>query len=118
MAKKKTATTAAAKPKKPAAKKKKAARTSWLSKANTPLIDQYAKQMQSFAKAFADGVIDDDEIKEQESRLVELMKEVEPQLDDELHAKVTQLLCETSVYDLMQMVNTMQKGRPQSEFRG
>jgi hypothetical protein len=116
MARKKTTT--ATKPKKPATKKKTTKRTSWLSSANTPLIEQYAKQMKSFAKAFADGVIEDSEIKEQESRLVELMKEVEPQLDDALHGKVTELLCEISVYDLMQMMTAMQKARPQSEFRG
>jgi len=116
MAKKQNAT--AAKNTKAATKKPRTKRTSWLSKTNAPLLDSYARQMKSFLKAAADGVIDDAEIKEQESRMVELMKEVEPQLSDELHAKITELLCEVTVYDLMQVMYTLQKNRPHPEFRG
>ena len=66
----------------------------------------------------ADGKVDDAEIKAQEARLVALMKEVEPLLDDALHEKVTQLLCELTAYDLMQMLHQMQQARPQTMFRG
>jgi len=100
------------------ASKTKAKRTSWLSKTNEPLLDTYAREMKSFLKAAADGVINEDEIKEQEARMVELMKEVEPQLSDELHAKVTELLCEVAVYDLMHMTRSLQENRPQTVFRG
>ncbi len=94
-------------------------RTSWLDeKSQTPQIDQQARKLTSFIDALADGKIDDKEMKEQESRLTALMKEIEPQLDDKLHAKVTQLLCELTAYDLMQTLHEMQKARPKTAFRG
>jgi hypothetical protein len=66
----------------------------------------------------ADGKIEASELRDQEGRLVALMKEIEPQLDDALHEKVTRLLCELAAYDLMQMVQTMQEARPKTVFRG
>lgn len=90
-------------------------RVAWLDeKTQTPLIDDYARQMTSFVKAMADGVIEEREVLEQEARVVELMKEIEPLLDDGLHRKVTQLLCEVAVYDLMQML----QARTSTAFRG
>jgi hypothetical protein len=98
---------------------KKHKRTRWLDpKTDTPLLQRYARRMNSFLKAMADGIIEKHEIKEQEARLVALMKEVEPKLEDSLHEKVTTLLCELAVYDLMQMLHTMQEARPASRFRG
>ncbi|HJT77620.1 MAG TPA: hypothetical protein VJ739_10510 [Gemmataceae bacterium] len=85
---------------------------------HAPLIEQYARQLDSFLTTMADGRVDDAEIKAQEGRLVALMQEVEPQLDDALHAQVTRLLCELTAYDLMQMLHTMQQNRPRSVFRG
>jgi hypothetical protein len=112
---KKTAT--ALKPK--AVKKKKSKRTRWLDpRTDTPLLQRYARRMKSFLDAMADGVIEKHELKEQEARLVALMKEVEPKLEDSLHEKVTNLLCELAVYDLMQMLHTMQEARPAPRFRG
>lgn len=66
----------------------------------------------------ADGKIDDHEIRDQESRVYKLMKDIEPQLDDALHAKVTELLCELTAHDLMQMLYQMQQSRPKTVFRG
>jgi hypothetical protein len=107
----------AAKPK--AAKPKAAKRTRWLDpKTNTPLLREYAEQMQSFLKAMADGVIEDSELQQQEKDVAALMAEVEPLLDDELHEKVTRLLCEVAVYDMMQMVQAIQASRPVTRFRG
>jgi hypothetical protein len=100
---------------------KKAAkkRTSWLDKhSEHPLIEQYARQLDSFVDALADGKVETSEIKAQETRLVNLMKEIEPQLEDELHEKVTQLLCELTAYDLMQMIHGLQQARPKTKFRG
>jgi hypothetical protein len=95
------------------------ARTNWFDeKTNEPLIDDYARQLDSFLQTMADGVVEEKEIKAQEGRLVKLMKEVEPKLDDTLHAKVTQLLCELTAYDMMQMLYTMQQARPKTKFRG
>jgi len=84
---------------------------------NDPLIDDYAKQLKSFMRAFQDGVISDKEISDQEARLVDLMKEVEDLLDDETHAKVTKLLCELTAYDIMQLTYEMQQARA-TMFRG
>ena len=94
------------------------ARRSWIDPdTNDPLIDDYAKQLQSFMRSFQDGVITDREISDQEARLVELMKEVESILDDETHAKVTRLLCELTAYDIMQFTHEMQEARA-TMFRG
>lgn len=94
------------------------ARRSWIDpETNDPLIDDYAKQLQSFLRAFQDGVITDREISDQEARLIELMKDVESSLDDETHAKVTRLLCELTAYDIMQFTHEMQQARA-TMFRG
>jgi len=93
-------------------------RRSWVDPdTNDPLIDDYAKQLKSFMRAFQDGVISDKEISDQEARLVDLMKEVEDLLDDETHAKVTKLLCELTAYDIMQLTYEMQQARA-TMFRG
>ena len=104
---------------KPAKAQAGAGRLSWLDKkTDTPLIDDYARQLDSFLQTMADGKVDEEEIKAQEKRLVGLMKEVEPLLDDDLHAKVTKLLCELAAYDMMQMLKTMHDARPKTTFRG
>jgi hypothetical protein len=103
------------------AKKKSdtAQRLSWFDeKTHAPLIEKYARQLDSFVTTMADGIVEPSEIKVQEERLIKLMKEIEPQLDDPLHAKVTQLLCELTAYDLMQTVAAMQAARPKTVFRG
>lgn len=94
-------------------------RQSWFDEqTHAPLIEKYARQLDSFVTAMADGKIEPSELKTQEERLVKLMKEIEPQLEDSLHAKVTQLLCELTAYDLMQLVFAMQAARPKTVFRG
>lgn len=108
-----------AKPAKKPASAPRVRRSSWLDeKAQMPVIEQYARQLGSFIDATADGVIEDSELQTQEALLVQLMKEIEPKLDDGLHAKVTRLLCELTAYDIMQLLHAMQKNRPQSVFRG
>jgi hypothetical protein len=99
--------------------KKNEGRESWLDEeSQKPLLDQYARQLDSFLQAMADGKVEDAEIKAQEARLVKLMKEVEPLLDDNQHEKVTELLCELTAYDLMQMLYQLQQARPRAVFRG
>ena len=94
-------------------------RVKWLDdKSGAPLIEKYARELGSFMEAVADGRVEDAEVKEQEGRLVQLMKEIEPKLDDGLHAKVTRLLCELTAYDLMQTLYTMQQAKPKTVFRG
>jgi len=96
-----------------------AARVSWLDdKGQKPMIDRYARQLKSFLDALADGKVDASEVAAQESRLVELMKEIEPRLSDSMHGKVTQLLCELTAYDLMQVLHSMHEAKPTTVFRG
>ena len=95
------------------------ARASWLDETtNTPLIDDYAREMTTFVEAMADGNITDKELKTQEQRLVALLKEVEPTLNDDQHAAVTRLLCEVSAYSFMQVLREMVKQRVKTGFRG
>jgi hypothetical protein len=84
----------------------------------TPLIDGYARQLESFMSAMADGQVDENEVKSQEQRVVGLLKEIDPQLDNVLHTKVTQLLCELTAYAIMQMLYAMEQTRPKAVFQG
>ena len=94
-------------------------RVDWFDdESQTPQIEQYARKLKSFTDALADGKVEDHELEAQEARLISLMKEVEPLLDDKLHAKVTELLCELTAYDLMQVLCEMQKSRRKTVFRG
>jgi hypothetical protein len=105
------------KPAAPPARSKR--RPSWLDEqSNKPTIERHARQLRSFLKAMEDGNIDESELAEQEQRLVGLMREIEPQLDDALHARVTELLCELTAYDLMQTLHSINAARPRSVFQG
>lgn len=98
---------------------KTGSRLNWFDeKSQAPLIESYARQLESFVQTMADGKVEESEIKDQEKRLITLMKEVEPLLDDAVHDKVTQLLCELTAYDLMQMLHMIHKTRPKTVFRG
>jgi hypothetical protein len=95
------------------------ARRSWLDDAaQTTLIDDYARDLGSFIDAMADGVVDEDELARQEARVVELMREIEPQLDDAMHEQLTKLLCETSAFSIMQVLHSLYEARPKTQFQG
>jgi len=96
----------------------KPTRTPWLDESDAPQLEAYARRLDSFIQTMADGRVDESEIKAQEGRLVALLREVEPLLDDDVHEKVTRLLCELTAYDLMQIIHTMQQARPRTKFRG
>ncbi len=94
-------------------------KSAWFDAArHTSLIADKAQRADSFMAAMADGHVDTAEIAAQENRLVALMAEVEPQLSPELHDKVTELLCELTVYDFMQAMASLEKMRPKTTFRG
>lgn len=94
-------------------------RPSWVDElTQTPLIDDYARQLESFISALADGRVEAGEIASQEQRVVTLLREIDPQLDDTLHAKVTRLLCELTAYAIMQMLYAMEQSRPKTVFHG
>lgn len=95
------------------------AKQSWLdANTQTPLIDDYAQQLSTFVEAMADGRVDHSELTQQEARLVKLLKEVEPKLDEALHTQVTKLLCELTAYNVMQTLFSLQDARPKTTFRG
>ena len=93
-------------------------RQQWLDEATqTPLIDDYTEKLTTFIDTMADGHVDHAELSAQEQRLVELLKKVEPQLADDLHADVTQLLCELTAYNVMQVLSSLQDARPKTRLR-
>lgn len=95
------------------------AKTPWFDeKSEAPLLAEYARTLDSFLDAVADGKVTTKELDAQEKRLVALMKEVEPLLSAEAHEKVTQLLCEVTAYDLMNTFHMAAKARPKTVFRG
>ncbi len=95
------------------------ARQSWLDDdAQTTLIDDYARNLTAFVDAMADGVVDAQEVARQEQRVVELMKQIEPQLDDAMHEQITKLLCELSAYNAMELLHSLYEARPKTKFQG
>jgi predicted transcriptional regulator len=94
-------------------------RSNWFDETTrAPLIEDAARKLDSFTATMTDGRVDAHELQAQEARLVDLMKEIEPELDDPLHEKITRLLCELTAYNLMQMLHAMQEARPKTAFRG
>ena len=95
------------------------ATSAWLDAAgHASLIAEKAEKTEAFVEAMADGRIDPAEVAAQENRLVALMQEVEPQLSPQLHAKVTDLLCELTVYNFMQAMSWLHEAKPKAKFRG
>lgn len=96
-----------------------AGKSAWFDEqAHATLISEKATQLDSFVSAMADGQVTDAELESQEERVIKLMKEIEPQLEPKLHARVTELLCELTAYDLMQTLHEMHQARPVTKFRG
>ena len=93
-------------------------RGGWLDEDGGVAIDDQARRLESYVKALADGVVTDKELAEQEKRVVALMREVEPKLDDGLHQKVTQLLAELVAFDAMQVLHAVQATRTKAKWRG
>ena len=88
------------------------ARVSWFDE-NTalPVIDEQAQKLESFVNAMADGQIEKHELNAQQDRLVKVMREVEGELNDAQHAKVTRLLVELSAYNVMRLLHELQTER-------
>ncbi len=89
----------------------------WLDEqTQAPVIDRLARQLDSFIETMADGRVDEKELASQENRVVELIKEVEPQLSGTLHAKVSDLLCELTAYTIMQVLYSMEQAYMQRDI--
>lgn len=87
------------------------ARASWIDDDNHPDLDAHVAQLEHFANAIADGVVDAGELATQEDNLKSAMRAVEAQLSDEQHAAVTKLLAETCAYAVMQVLHDMAKAK-------
>jgi hypothetical protein len=81
-----------------------------------PVIDEQAQKLDAFTSAMADGVIEKQELQKQQEALVAVMREVEGELTDSQHAKVTRLLVELSAYNIMRLLHELQVERLQKTF--
>jgi hypothetical protein len=93
------------------------ARTSWFDdRAEHPVIQEQIAKLESFTSAMADGVVEKRELDAQEQRVSTAMKKLEPELSDELHAKVTTVLVELTAYNVMRLLHELQAGRARMAF--
>ena len=93
------------------------ARISWFDdKAEQPMIQERVEKLKSFTDALADGVISKQELAAQESRLTAALKGLEPELNDELHGKVSAVLVELSAYNVMRTLHELQSERARMAF--
>lgn len=92
------------------------ARTSWFDDADLPVIEEQVQKLESFTDAMADGVIEKQELEQQQDSLIAAMKAVEEDLTDEQHAKVTRLLVELSAYNIMRLLHELHASRLQRTF--
>jgi hypothetical protein len=95
------------------------ARTSWFDeKAEHPAVQERVHKLESFTSALADGVVTPGEVTAQEARLMEAMKRLEPDLADDVHAKVTTVLVELTAYNIMRLLHELQTKRVRGAFEG
>ena len=85
-------------------------------KAEHPMIQEQISKLDSFTSALADGVVSKHELSGQERRLLAAMKTLEPDLSDDLHAKVTTVLVELSAYNVMRLLHELQAERARMAF--
>lgn len=86
-------------------------------KTHVPVIDEQVQKLSAFVDAMADGVIDHAELEKQQSSVVEAMKAVEADLNDEQHAKITRLLVELSAYNIMRLLHELQLTRRENALK-
>ena len=92
-------------------------RTSWFDDdAQHPLIHEQIEKLESFTSALADGQVSKEELSVQEQRLVSVMKALEPDLSDALHAKVTTVLVELSAYNVMRLLHELRAEQTRLAF--
>ena len=93
------------------------ARASWFDdRAEHPVIQEKITKLESFINAMADGVVEKTELEGQEQRLTAAMKRLEPELNDDLHSKVTGVLVELTAYNVMRLLHELQAERARIAF--
>jgi hypothetical protein len=63
-------------------------------------------------------VITAQELSSQEQRLIAAMKNVESELPDAVHGKMTTVLVEMTAYNVMRLLHELQAGRARVAFQG
>jgi hypothetical protein len=76
-------------------------RRPWFDVHDTLPFDSVAR-LESWQEAMADGVIEPREIEAQRAKLLAMLRELEPLLDDATHERVTRVLEEWTVLTAMQ----------------
>jgi hypothetical protein len=95
----------------------KMARISWFDETkHLPVIDEQAQKLDSFVQAMADGIIEKKELEHQQESLIQAMRAVEADLNDDQHAKITRLLIELSAYNVMRLLHELQTEKLQRTF--
>jgi len=93
------------------------AKTSWFNeRADHPALHERVEKLESFTTAMADGVVDRNELDGQEQRLTAAIKQLEPQLSDELHEQVTSVMLELTAYNIMRLLHELQTERARTAF--
>lgn len=82
-------------------------RASWINDDSHPDLDAHVEELEHFAAALADGVIDAGELNRQEQNLIAAMRAAESGLSDDQHSKVTKVLAELTAYTVMKMLHEM-----------
>jgi hypothetical protein len=78
-------------------------RISWFDQEKGPLyLSEYFQRMGSWQQAIADNRITPEEIRDQASRVIALLKEVEPLVNETEHQVITETLYEMAVLQAMQ----------------
>lgn len=84
-------------------------RTSWFDEQHNELeFEQYVEQMESWQAALADGIVTPEEVHQQTVRVANLLRELEPKLSDEIHAKLTVIFRELAVLYGMERIAEIQ----------
>jgi hypothetical protein len=93
------------------------ANTSWFDeRAEHPTLHERVEKLESFTQAMADGIVDQEELKAQEQRLISAMQGLEPKLSPELHAQVTGVLIELTAYNVMRLLHELQSEHARVAF--
>ena len=91
-------------------------RRSWFDPAGEGApFDGSVARLESWQQAMADGVIELHEVEDQRRRVLDLLRELEPLLDDAIHERVTRVLEELTVLQAMHatlLVDELGSGAP------
>ena len=94
------------------------ARINWLDEeTQLPALDAHVQQLEHFTRSLADGVIDKSELETQTGHLIAAMKDVQDDLSEAQHAKVTTLLVELTATNVMQTLHELAASRARSVMR-